>query len=139
MDSRNAIKDKRVVLFDGVCNLCNWSVQFIIKRDPKGLFKFASLQSDFGKKLMEENGQNPDVLESIILVDGDNTYFRSRAALEIAKRLTGLWPLFYVFRIVPSGILDVFYNLIAKNRYRWFGRQDQCMIPTKDLSLRFIE
>ena len=139
MDSRDEIRQERVVLFDGVCNLCNWSVQFIINRDPKGIFRFASLQSDIGRKLMQENGQDPDVLESIILVDVEKTYFRSRAALEIAKKLSGLWPLFYAFKIIPSPILDSIYNFIARNRYRWFGRKDQCMVPTKDLSIRFID
>lgn len=140
MDSRDAIKTgQKIVLFDGVCNLCTWSVQFIVNRDPKGKFRFASLQSDIGKELMIENGQDPEVLESIILVDGDKTYYRSRAALEIARQLSGLWPVFYVFSVLPQGVTDFFYNIIAKNRYRWFGRQDQCMVPTKDLSLRFIE
>jgi predicted DCC family thiol-disulfide oxidoreductase YuxK len=139
MDSRNEIASTPVILFDGVCNLCNSSVQFIIKRDPKSIFRFASIQSDAGRELLTTHGEDPDALASVILIREGKVYKRSAAALEIARRLSGAWPLFYAFRIFPSAFLDIFYNLIARNRYRWFGRQDECMIPDGNLSLRFLD
>jgi len=139
MDSRNEITKNPVILFDGVCNLCNSSVQFIIKRDPRSIFRFASIQSEAGRELLSANGEDPDTLDSVILVKDNRVYKRSAAALEIARKLSGGWPLFYVFRIIPSAVLDIFYNIIARNRYSWFGRKDQCMIPDPKLSLRFLD
>lgn len=125
-----------VILFDGVCNLCNASVQFIIKRDPKAIFRFAALQSETGQKLLAEHPQVS--ADSVLLADRGKIYQQSTAALKIAGRLSGLWPLFYVFMIVPRPLRDAVYNYIAKNRYRWFGKQESCMLPTVDLKSRFL-
>lgn len=126
-------------MFDGICNLCNASVQFIIRRDPAGKFKFTSLQSEAGQEMMHKYALKPDSLYSIILIQNGRAFERSEAVLRIAKGLTKPWPvLFYIFRIVPSFIRDAFYNMISKNRYRLFGKRDACMIPTSDLQSRFL-
>jgi predicted DCC family thiol-disulfide oxidoreductase YuxK len=127
-----------VILFDGVCNLCNQSVQFVIRHDPRSNFRFAALQSDFGQSVLREHHLHDEELLSVVLLTGTRVYERSRAALEIARRLNGLWPLMYVFVIVPPFIRDLVYDWIARNRYRWFGRRDECMIPTPELRARFI-
>lgn len=129
----------RIVLFDGVCNLCNHSVQFIIKRDSKSLFSFASLQSQFGQSQLSRFNIPIGLMESIVLIKNGRCYHRSDAVLEIARDLGGLWPLFYGFKIIPRFIRDLVYNLIAKNRYKVFGRQDHCMIPTPALKARFLD
>ena len=128
-----------VVLFDGVCNLCSNSVQFIIKRDPKARFKFASLQSAFGQTELRRFNLNPAQLHSIILVQGDKYLERSNAALEIARLLSGAWPICYAFKIVPRFLRDPVYNWIARNRYRWFGKKNECWLPTPDLRERFLD
>ena len=128
-----------VVLFDGVCNLCNGSVQFIIKRDKAGKFLFAALQSQYGQAQLDQLGISSTSLQSIVLIKGDQFYQRSNAVLEIAKMLGGLWSLLYVFKIVPAFVRDWIYNGIANNRYKLFGRQDQCMIPTPALKARFLD
>ncbi|MBX2962472.1 MAG: DUF393 domain-containing protein [Cyclobacteriaceae bacterium] len=128
-----------IVLFDGVCNLCSNSVQFIIKRDPKAQFKFASLQSVYGKEILKRFKLNADVLHSIILVKGDCYFERSDAALFIAKNLSGAWPLFNAFKIVPRFIRDAVYNWVARNRYKWFGMKNECWFPTPDLKNRFLD
>lgn len=126
-----------IILFDGVCNLCSGSVQFVIKRDPASYFKFASLQSDFGQQQLQKAGLNQQSFHSIILIIGNKIYQRSDAALEIAKKLSGAWPLLYGFKILPRFLRDGVYNLIAKNRYRLFGKKDACWIPTPGLKSRF--
>lgn len=128
-----------VVLFDSVCNLCSNSVQFIIKRDPKARFKFASLQSAYGQAELTRFNLDPTQLHSIILVQGDTFLERSNAALEIARHLSGAWPLFYAFKVVPRFMRDPVYNWIARNRYRWFGRKNECWLPTHDLRDRFLD
>lgn len=128
-----------VVLFDGVCNLCNHSVQFIINRDKKQYFKFASLQSDFGQQQLNNFNVPSRELESIILIKGNRYFQRSSAVLEICLHLGALWPLLYIFKIIPWFIRDFFYDLVAKNRYRWFGRRDECMLPTPELKARFLD
>lgn len=128
-----------LILFDGVCNLCSSSVQFIINRDPKSRFRFASLQSETGKKLLEKFQLPVDALYSIILVQGNSYLERSDAALEIARKLSGLWPLFYAFKIVPNVLRDPIYNWISRNRYKWFGKKDACWLPTPELKARFVD
>ena len=127
-----------MILFDGVCNLCNSSVQFIIRRDPKGIFKFASIQSDAGQALMEKFKLPLDQMYSVILIQNDIVYDRSSAALHIVLRLSGLWPMLFGFIIVPPFIRNQVYDWIAKNRYKWFGVRNECMIPTTDLKSRFL-
>ncbi len=130
---------KIIVLFDGVCNLCNGAVQFIIKRDQHKKFMFASLQSAFGKSLLLKAGLAPLALQSIVVIDRDIVFQQSDAALNIVRHLDGLWTYFYIFRFVPKVIRDGLYNLIARYRYTFFGRQDQCMLPTDELKARFID
>ncbi|HYE60862.1 MAG TPA: thiol-disulfide oxidoreductase DCC family protein [Phycisphaerales bacterium] len=124
-----------VVLFDGVCNLCTSSVQFIVRRDPEGRFRFAPLQSEAARGLLGETSERPD---SIALVEGGRVYWKSTAALRIARRLGGLWRVLYVLIVVPRPVRDWVYNIIARNRYRWFGKQDACMMPTPELRARFL-
>lgn len=127
----------KIILFDGECNFCDKSVQFIIKRDPKGYFKFASLQSDIGIKLLEKYNASPD-LDSFVLIDGNNCFFKSSAALRVCKNLKGFWKLPYLLLIVPKPIRDIFYGIIAKNRYKWFGTKDSCMLPSPEERKRFL-
>jgi predicted DCC family thiol-disulfide oxidoreductase YuxK len=128
-----------IILFDGVCNLCSSSVQFIIERDPKHKFKFASLQSPFGQQQLLKWKLDPHHLHSIILIKENTFYQRSNAALEIAKNLKGLWPVIYGFKIIPTFLRDGIYDWIARNRYRWFGKKDACWLPTPEMKSRFIE
>lgn len=128
-----------VVLFDGVCNLCNGSVQFIIKRDKANKFHFAALQSEYGQAQLLRLGIPPSALQSIVLIKGDRFYQRSNAVLEIVKMLGGFWSVLYLLKIIPAFFRDWIYNRIANNRYKWFGRQDQCMIPTTALKARFLD
>lgn len=134
-----ANQGKVLVLFDGVCNLCNGAVQFIIKRDPTGKFLFASLQSDFASSQLKKFDLNSQSLHSIIVIEGDNMLERSGAIFSIASHLTGTWRLFVVFKFLPRFIRDGLYDLVAKYRYRIFGRQDSCMIPTPELKARFVD
>jgi predicted DCC family thiol-disulfide oxidoreductase YuxK len=128
-----------LILFDGVCNLCNSSVQFVIKRDKHHKFKFASLQSDVAKQILLQFHQNNSDLNSIILIGNNKLYEKSSAILRIFKILGGIYSVLYVFIIVPKPIRDWIYNYIAKNRYKWYGKKDSCMIPTKELKNKFID
>ncbi|MXQ52964.1 thiol-disulfide oxidoreductase DCC family protein [Shimazuella alba] len=125
------------VLFDGVCNVCNYWVQFIIKRDPKAQFRFASLQSEEAQLLLQAHEQKV-TLDSIVLLQDGKVYTESTAILQIFKKLTGMWKLLSVFQIVPKFIRDSLYRWFAKNRYRWFGQQESCMIPTPEVRQRFL-
>jgi predicted DCC family thiol-disulfide oxidoreductase YuxK len=127
-----------VILFDGVCNLCNTAVQFVIERDPTAIFRFAALQSDFGQAILAKNAVNTEGGDTMILVENGQVYDRSTAALRIAKSLSGGIQLLSVFLIVPKPIRDFFYKIIARNRYRWFGKQESCWLPTKELKARFL-
>ncbi len=135
MGTTSQIVHPKIILFDGVCNLCNAAVKFIIKRDPQAVFKFASLQSEVANKYL----QSSDEMGSVILIAGDHIYKESEAALKIARQLSGGWPLFYVFIIIPRPIRDSVYKVIARNRYKWFGKKDHCMVPTEDLKVRFLD
>jgi len=130
-----------VVLFDGVCNLCNRSVQFIVDRDPDATFRFASLQSECAARLLAERGQAAPVGEpdSVLLVEGDVVYERSDAALRIAGRLRGPVRWVSLFGIVPRVLRDVVYRIVGRYRYRWFGRSDECRLPSPELSSRFLD
>jgi len=127
-----------VLLFDGVCNLCNSSVNFIIDRDPKQHFRFAALQSDYGQEKLKELGFNQESFDSLVLLSNGKVYRKSSAALRIAKKLNGLWPALYLFIIVPPFIRNAVYDLIGKNRYRWWGKRDSCRMPTPELKQRFV-
>lgn len=128
-----------IILFDGVCNLCAWSVQFIIKRDPRGLFRFAALQSPVGQRLLAERGADARVLDSVVLIEGARWYARSDASLRVARHLSGGWPLLALLRVVPRPLRDWAYEIVARNRYGWFGRQQACMLPTPALRERFLD
>ena len=127
-----------IILFDGVCNLCNGAVQFVIKRDNKDQFLFASLQSDEGKEILKEYNLPSNKMNSFFLVENGKVYDKSTAALRVLKKMNALWRLFYIFIIVPKFIRDGVYNWIAKHRYQWFGRKDECMIPTPELKAKFL-
>lgn len=129
---------KKIILFDGVCNLCNSSVLFVIKRDPKDQFRFTALQSDIGQTLAKKYNINTTEVDSIMLIEDEKIHVKSSAALRIAKHLTGGYPLLFVCMIIPSFIRNWVYDYIAKNRYRWYGKKDQCMIPTPELKSKFL-
>ncbi|NQY05485.1 MAG: DUF393 domain-containing protein [Flavobacteriaceae bacterium] len=132
-------KDKKILLFDGVCNLCNSSVNYIIDRDKNDVFRFVALQSDLGKSIQEYLGLNPNDLDTIILyIPGEAYYNKSSAALKVLNEFSGLWKIMNIFYIIPKPIRDVFYNLIAKNRYKLFGKKEQCRIPTPELKAKFL-
>lgn len=133
-----ADREVAIIFFDGECNLCNSSVNFIIQRDSKKKFNFASLQSDSAKNLLSTVLLEEKNLSTIILKKSEVLFFKSDAALEISKSLNGLWPIFYLFKIVPKFIRDLVYDYIASHRYRWFGKTT-CMIPTPDLKARFLQ
>lgn len=128
-----------VILFDGVCNLCNGVVQFIIKQDRKKVFWFASLQSGFGQKVLKKFCLSGDSFDSFILFDKNKMYTKSTAALMVARQLPGGWKLLLVFIIVPPLIRNAVYDFIAKNRYNWFGKRASCLIPSPALQSRFLD
>ena len=127
-----------IILFDGVCNLCNGAVNFVIKRDPGNVFKFTPLQEKQGVLLLKKHAIDAQKLDSIVLIENKKVYTKSSAALRIARKISGLWPLFFVLLIIPSFIRDGVYDFIAKNRYKWFGKKEQCMIPTPGLKEKFL-
>jgi predicted DCC family thiol-disulfide oxidoreductase YuxK len=127
-----------VVLFDGVCNLCNGSVSFIVARDPAAHFHFAALQSEAAQRLLRESGVHENLPDSVALVEHSRVYTRSTAALRIARQLRFPWPVFYALIVLPRWLRDAGYDLIARHRYRWFGRRDACMMPTPELRRRFL-
>lgn len=127
-----------IVLFDGVCNLCNAAVDLIVRNDKRGRFKVGALQDAKTKELLQDYLINSDYLDSIILIRGDQVFYKSRAALEITKKLKGLWPLLYVFVVVPAFIRDPIYDWIARNRYRWYGKKETCRLPTAEERARFL-
>jgi len=131
-------KKQKIILFDGVCNLCNSTVQRVITHDKKDVFRFTALQSAVGMVMVTEHGIDTAKTDSIILIDDDKHFIKSTAALKIAKELSGGYSLLYVFIIVPSVIRNWVYDVIAKNRYNWYGRQESCMIPTPELKKKFL-
>jgi predicted DCC family thiol-disulfide oxidoreductase YuxK len=128
-----------VILFDGVCNLCSSSVQFVIKHDPKRQFRFASLQSKYGQRVMKKFGLPENELNSFILLENEKIYTRSTGALRVTKKLSGLWPLLYGFMIIPPFIRNAVYSYIAHHRYKWFGKKEACWIPTPELKQLFLD
>lgn len=132
------MKEFKVILFDGVCNLCNSSVNFIIDHDINDKFKFASLQSDEGQNLLNKFGLNAEEFDSVVLTDDENYYTKSTAVLKIVKEFTGIWKILYAFIVIPKPIRDYFYGIIADNRYKWFGKKDSCRVPTPELKGKFL-
>jgi predicted DCC family thiol-disulfide oxidoreductase YuxK len=135
----DAARDGPVILFDGVCNLCNGSVQFVVDHDPDGVFRFAPLQSESAQDLLAAVGFDDYDFGTFVLVDGDEYYTKSDAALRVARELERPWSWLWLFRFVPSVVRDGVYDLVARYRYRVFGRKDRCMVPTPELRDRFLE
>lgn len=127
----------QIILFDGECHFCDRSVQFILKRDRHGYFKFASLQSELGQKLLKKH-QIPTDTDSFVLVTSKQAYVKSTAALKVVRHLTGLWKILYIFILVPRPLRNFVYDVIAKNRYRWFGRKESCDLSTPEMRRRFL-
>jgi predicted DCC family thiol-disulfide oxidoreductase YuxK len=127
------------ILFDGVCNLCERSVLFVIERDRAAYFRLASLQSEAGERIAQQHGIDAAALESIVLIEDGRVWRQSDAALRIARKLDGAWPLLALLQVVPRFIRDRVYARVAANRYRWFGRKDSCMVPTPELRARFLD
>jgi predicted DCC family thiol-disulfide oxidoreductase YuxK len=129
----------QIILFDGVCNLCNTVVKFIIPRDPQGRFKFAALQSAAGQALLSGFGLPLTGFDSFVYIRGGQVYIKSAGALHVLKDMSGLWWVLYAFIIIPRPIRDWVYDRIAQSRYRIFGRSESCMVPTPDIKKRFLE
>ena len=130
---------EHIILFDGVCNLCNSSVQFTIRNDKENKFRFAALQSEKGKELLNAGGFDENKSDSFVLIADGNYYTQSTAALRVLKTLGGTLSLLYVFIIVPKLIRDTIYNWIAKNRYTFWGKRNECMVPTPELRGKFLD
>ncbi|MEM1216988.1 MAG: thiol-disulfide oxidoreductase DCC family protein [Bacteroidota bacterium] len=127
-----------ILLFDGVCNLCSQSVQFVIRRDPSGQFQFASLQSDVGQRLLRQYDL-PNDLNTVVLIENGKAYTRSDVPLRVAPRLSGFWAWVRIGYLLPKALRDRIYDWVAANRYRWFGQQDACWLPDKKWAGRFLE
>lgn len=127
-----------LLLFDGVCNLCDASVQWVIQHDPDARFRFASLQSDIGKTMLQRYNLPTGELNTVVLIDGSKAYTRSDVPLRIFKQLGGWWSVLAVFSVVPKFIRDAVYDWVARNRYRWFGKKNECWLPTPELRARFL-
>ncbi|TAE74701.1 MAG: thiol-disulfide oxidoreductase DCC family protein [Bacteroidetes bacterium] len=129
---------KNIILFDGVCNLCNGAVKFIIQQDRKKKFQFASLQSKTGQKYLEQFNLSTKNFDSFILIENEKCYLKSTAALKVCQKLSGFWLFLYVFIIIPPFIRNFLYDIVAKNRYRFFGKNESCLMPTQELKERFL-
>jgi predicted DCC family thiol-disulfide oxidoreductase YuxK len=133
------LKTDRIIYFDGVCNLCHWAVKFIIARDKKSIFSFASLQSNYATEhLLHANGQDANY-NSVVYQHGEKIYIKSAAVLKILNELGGIWKLAIVFSLVPPRLLDRLYDFIASHRYRWFGKKNQCIVPSVKIESRFLD
>jgi predicted DCC family thiol-disulfide oxidoreductase YuxK len=139
MEVADLPQGKKIILFDGVCNLCDSSVQYIIKNDKNDVFRFVQLQSDLGTKILQHIGILNQKIDSVVLYEpGVAYYYKSGAVIEISKTLQGLFNYGMLFRILPNSLRDVVYDYIAKNRYKWYGKKESCMIPTPELKSKFL-
>jgi len=135
----NLPQDKKIILFDGVCNLCDSSIQFIIKHDKKDIFRFVALQSEIGLEIINHIGIDTTKIDSILLYEpGKAYYYKAQAALKIAKELGGIYTAISWFSILPDFLTNTVYDYIARNRYKWYGKKDACMIPTPELKAKFL-
>jgi len=135
----NLPKDKKIILFDGICNLCDATVQFIIKRDKKDMYRFVALQSELGQQIIKHIGIDTSKTDSIILYEpGHAYYYKAEAAIKIATQLGGFFPLMGTFSILPAWLSNKVYDYVAKNRYKWYGKKDECMIPTPEMKAKFL-
>lgn len=128
-----------LLLFDGICHLCDSSVRFIVKRDPAGRIKFSPIQSSLGSQLYAQHGLDPAAPNAMLFITPQGVFKASDAALEIARTLGGLWKLALVFKLLPRALRDPAYYIIARNRYRWFGKDESCMMPTPELKARMLD
>jgi predicted DCC family thiol-disulfide oxidoreductase YuxK len=133
------LASKPIILFDGVCNYCNSIVNFIIRQDRHAKFVFAPLQSKPGQQLFQQHNLPSADFDSFVLIDNQKTYLRSSASLHVFKKLPWYWQWTQIFWIVPRPVRDAVYNLVARNRYKWFGKKESCMIPTPEVKARFLE
>ena len=139
MELQNLPKGKKIILFDGVCNLCDASVHYVIKNDKNDLFRFVALQSDLGQTILKHIGINPIHIDSVILYEPEVAYYyKSSAALEIAKGLNGIFTLATLFQILPTVFRDYVYDYVAKNRYKWYGKKEACLVPSPELLAKFL-
>ncbi|HEY1039671.1 MAG TPA: DCC1-like thiol-disulfide oxidoreductase family protein [Bacteroidia bacterium] len=136
---KEGIEYNGIVLFDGVCNFCDASIQFIINREKHPALHFASLQSETGKHLMQKYGIDASTTDSVVFIVKNKAHTKSSAALHLCKRLKGLYPLLFAFIIVPPFIRNAVYDWVARNRYKWYGKKDACMIPTPEVRARFVD
>lgn len=133
-------ENKKIILFDGLCNLCDASVQFVIKHDKKDIFRFVPLQSDLGQKIIRHIGLDNKNIDSIILYEPGIAYnYKSAAALEIARNLGGIFHFGTIFKLIPNGFRNLLYDYVAKNRYNWYGKKESCMVPTFEIKSKFLE
>lgn len=139
MEIENLPVDKKIILFDGVCNLCDASVQFIYKHDKKDIFRFVAIQSELGQKIIKHIGVDTSKIDSIILYEPGLSYsYKAEAALTIAKNLSGIYSLLGYLNFIPNSIKNIVYDYVAKNRYKWYGKKDVCMLPTQELKAKFL-
>ncbi len=139
MELQDLPKGKKIILFDGVCNLCDASVHYVIKHDKNDLFRFVTLQSDLGQRIVKHIGINTNHIDSVILYEPEVAYYyKSSAALEIAKGLNGIFTLATLFQILPTGVRDFIYDIIAKNRYKWYGKKQECLVPNEEVVSKFL-
>ena len=131
-------KQHAIILFDGVCNFCNARINFIIRHDKHDHFRFAPQQSNVAKKILAENKINTFSTDSFFLIQDGKIFDRTSAALRIAKKLDGAWPAFYILLVIPSFLRDIVYRIIAKNRYKWWGKKESCMVPTENMRAKFL-
>lgn len=130
---------KKIILFDGLCNLCDATVQFIIKRDTKDVFRFVSLQSDLGRELLQKLPIEFQLTDSVFLYESEKVFFyKSQAVFEIVKSIGGIYYCLLIFKLLPNTITNAVYDFIAKNRYRWWGKKESCLVPSKDLQSKFL-
>jgi predicted DCC family thiol-disulfide oxidoreductase YuxK len=127
-----------IILFDGVCNFCNGAINFVLKQDKKGIFKFAPLQSEAGQRLLQHYNLSMKEFDSFILIDKGKVYKKSAASLRVMNKLPWYWKEAQILRMIPTAFRDAIYDFIAKNRYKWFGKKEQCMVPTPELRSRFL-
>ena len=127
-----------IVLFDGVCNFCNRSVNWIIRRDKRGYFRFAPLQSEIGEELQQQYGLDPSALDTLVLIERGKVHVKSTAALRIVRRLSSRWRALYMLIAVPRPVRDFAYDWFARRRYRWFGKREECMVPSPKVRERFL-
>ena len=130
---------KTIMLIDGLCDLCGHTVTFTVERDPKNRIQFAPLQSPAGQRILVQYHLPTSDFKSFVLIENEKAYTKSTAALKYFKKLSQPWPLLYVFIVIPKPIRDFFYDIVAKNRYRWFGKREQCLVPSAELKSRFLE